>query len=157
MNSEITVLNEMLEEQRKHIAELVRQVEDWRLQFDLVLNERNEAMDENASAKSVHKALVRNLTSMSEFAGKMLRERDEARAERDEAQDERRHAVAALSEQVDTLRQERAEMQRMVCRALYTDPLMQRNHAKVCGWRCFDVTERRQPDATTDETSQEAP
>ncbi len=70
MNSEITVLNEMLEEQRKHIAELVRQVEDLRLQFDLVLNERNEVMDENASAKSVHKALVRNLTSMSEFAGK---------------------------------------------------------------------------------------
>ena len=57
----------------------------------------------------------------------------ELTAERDETQDERRHAVAALSEQVDTL-------QRMVCRALYTDELMQRNHAKVCGWRCFEAT-----------------
>ena len=54
--------------------------------------------------------------------------------------DERRHAVAALSEQVDTLRAAHAEMQRMVCRALYTDELMQRNHAKVCGWRCFEAT-----------------
>lgn len=57
-----------------------------------------------------------------------------------EVREERRHAVAALSEQVDTLRGEHAEMQRMVCRALYTDEGMQRNHAKVCGWRCFEVT-----------------
>lgn len=54
--------------------------------------------------------------------------------------DERRHAVAALSEELDTLRAKHAEVQRMVCRALYTDELMQRNHAKVCGWRCFEVT-----------------
>jgi uncharacterized coiled-coil DUF342 family protein len=54
--------------------------------------------------------------------------------------EDRRHAVAALSEQVDTLRGEHAEMQRMVCRALYTDEGMQRNHAKVCGWRCFEAT-----------------
>ena len=81
MSSEITVLNEMLEEQRKHIAELVSQVEDLRLQFDLVLNERNEVMDENASAKSVHEALVRNLTSMCNTAAKAFAERDEARRE----------------------------------------------------------------------------
>ena len=54
--------------------------------------------------------------------------------------EDRRHAVAALSEELDTLRAKHAEMQRMVCRALYTDELMQRNHAKVCGWRCFEVT-----------------
>jgi ABC-type transporter Mla subunit MlaD len=54
--------------------------------------------------------------------------------------DERRHAVAALSEELDTLRAKHAEVQRMVCRALYTDELMQRNHAKVCGWRCFEAT-----------------
>ena len=54
--------------------------------------------------------------------------------------EDRRHAVAALSEELDTLRAKHAEVQRMVCRALYTDELMQRNHAKVCGWRCFEVT-----------------
>ena len=85
MSSEITVLNEIVQEQRAHIAQLVSQIEDLKLQFDLVLNERNEAMDESASAKCVHGALVRNLTSMSEFAGKAMRERDEARRERDEA------------------------------------------------------------------------
>ena len=79
MSSEITVLNEIVQEQRAQIAQLVSQVEDLKLQFDLVLNERNEAMAESASAKSVHQALVRNLTSMSEFAGKAMRERDAAR------------------------------------------------------------------------------
>ena len=84
MSSEVTVLNEIVEEQRKHIAQLVSQVEDLRLQFDLVLNERNEAMDERASARSVHEALVRNIISMSEFAGKAMRERDGAMAEAEE-------------------------------------------------------------------------
>ena len=32
---------------------------------------------------------------------------------------------------------ERDEARRMVCRALYTDKEMQRNHARLCGWDCF--------------------
>ena len=84
MSSEITVLNEIVQEQRAQIAELVSKAEDLLRQFDIVLAERNEAMDENASAKSVHQTLVRNLTSMSEFAGKVLRERDGAMAEAEE-------------------------------------------------------------------------
>ena len=100
MSSEITVLNEIVQEQRAHIAQLVSQVEDLKLQFDLVLNERNEAMDENASAKSVHQTLVRNLTSMSEFAGKAMRERDNARTERDRARVERDEARRMYCEAV---------------------------------------------------------
>ena len=32
---------------------------------------------------------------------------------------------------------ERDEARRMVCRALYTDKEMQRNHARLCGWDCY--------------------
>ena len=42
------------------------------------------------------------------------------------------------ADEIEQLRAAHAEMQRMVCRALYTDELMQRNHAKVCGWLCFE-------------------
>ena len=159
MSSEIIVLNEMLEEQRKHIAELVRQVEDWRLQFDLVLNERNEAMDENASAKSVHEALVRNLTSMSEFAGKMRCERDAAIAEV-----KRLTPIADAQYSSYSLAglymAERDRARRLVCE-LQCDPPerfigLPHEVAQMYGWSCFDVTERRQPDATTDKTSREA-
>ena len=44
------------------------------------------------------------------------------------------------------LLQERDEARRMVCRALYTDSLMQRNHAKVCGWDCYKDQPVTQPD-----------
>ncbi len=127
-------------------AQLVIEVEQLKEQFDLVLNERNEAMDENASAKSVHQTLVRNLTSMSAFAGKAMRERDEARAEVEKlreqvarADEDRRHAVAALSEQVDTARAERDEARRECCRmeaeAYHTATA--EHIAKEWGWDCF--------------------
>ena len=126
-------------------AQLVIEVEQLKEQFDLVLAERNEVMDEAASAKSVHEALVRNLTSMSAFAGKAMRERDEARAKVEKlreqvarAEEDRRHAVAALSEQVDTARAERDEVRRDCCRAIASnwggEP---KDIAKEHGWDCF--------------------
>ena len=144
MNSEVTVLNEIVQEHRAHIAQLVSQVEDLKLQFDLVLNERNEAMDESASAKCVHEALVRNLTSMSEFAGKVLRERDEARAEAKRLRDqlaaadvERRVAVAAVSEDVDKARAERDEARREICEERgYTVGAAHLEAARR-GWDCY--------------------
>ena len=114
-------------------AQLVIETEQLKEQFDLVLNERNEAMDESASAKSVHEALVRNITSMSEFAGKAMRERDELARQLEDARatvallnrklaqlgmawadDEDRHAVAALSEDADRFRAERDEARRLL-------------------------------------------
>ena len=84
-DSQVAVLNEIIDEKSEEIRQLLAQVQDWKAQFDIALNERNDVMAENASARSVHETLVRNLTSMSEFAGKAMRERDEARRERDEA------------------------------------------------------------------------
>lgn len=54
--------------------------------------------------------------------------------------EDRRHAVAALSEQVDTVRAERDEAQRMVCimkaqSVTYTFP--PEHFAKQHGWQCF--------------------
>ncbi len=66
-------------------AQLVIEIEQLKEQFDLVLVERNEAMDEKASADRMRATVVENLASMSEFAGKAVRERDRARAGRDEA------------------------------------------------------------------------
>ena len=55
--------------------------------------------------------------------------------------DERRHAVAALSEQVDTVRTERDEARREVCelRCNPPEPFIGLPHelAKVNGWDCF--------------------
>jgi hypothetical protein len=42
-----------------------------------------------------------------------------------------------LFKEVLELRKQRDEARRMVCRALYTDKEMQRNHARLCGWDCF--------------------
>ena len=39
------------------------------------------------------------------------------------------------------LREERDEARRQVCRVLYTDKFMQRNHARLCGWDCFHDTD----------------
>ena len=36
---------------------------------------------------------------------------------------------------------ERDEARRQVCRVLYTDKFMQRNHANLCGWDCFHDTD----------------
>lgn len=123
MSNEITVLNEIVQEQRAQIAELVSKAEDLLRQFDIVLAERNEAMDENASAKSVHQTLVRNLTSMSEFAGKAMRERDKARTERDRA------------------RVERDEARREVCELRCNPPErfigLPHELAEINGWQCF--------------------
>ena len=98
-------------------AQLVIEVEQLKEQFDLVLNERNEVMDESASAKSVHETLVRNLTSMSEFAGKVLRERDDACAERDEA---------------------RREVCELRCNPPERFIGLPHELAKVNGWDCFE-------------------
>ncbi len=161
-------------------AQLVIEVEQLKEQFDLVLAERNEAMDEAASAKSVHETLVRNITSMSEFAGKAMRERDELAQQLEDsratvallnrklarlgmawADDEDRHAVVALSEDADRFRDERDRARRLVCE-LQCDPPerfigLPHEVAQMYGWSCFDVTECRKSDATTDESSPEAP
>ncbi len=42
-----------------------------------------------------------------------------------------------LFKEVLELRKQRDEARRMVCRALYIDKEMQRNHARLCGWDCF--------------------
>lgn len=38
----------------------------------------------------------------------------------------------------DRIIKERDEARRMVCRALYTDKIMQIRHAQLCGWNCFN-------------------
>ena len=142
-------------------AQLVIETEQLKEQFDLVLSERNEVMDEAASAKSVHETLVRNLTSMSAFAGKAMRERDELARQLEDsratvallnrklaqfgmawADDEDRHAVAALSEDADRFRAERDEARREVCelRCNPPEPFIGMPHelAKVNGWDCFE-------------------
>jgi len=42
-----------------------------------------------------------------------------------------------LFKEVLELRKKLDEARQMVCRALYTDEEMQRNHARLCGWDCF--------------------
>jgi predicted transcriptional regulator len=61
--------------------------------------------------------------------------------QRDEVQDERRHAVAALSEQVDAARDERDRARRLVCE-LQCDPPQRfiglpHEVAQMYGWDCF--------------------
>jgi hypothetical protein len=61
--------------------------------------------------------------------------------QRDEVQDERRHAVSALSEQVDTVRAERDRARRLVCE-LQCDPPerfvgVPNDVAQMYGWDCF--------------------
>ena len=99
--------------------------------------EHNPFVGDNDHGNTVPPSLTQTLETVTRHRDALYAEvcRLETRLnelirQRDEVQEERRHAVAALSEQVDTL-------QRMVCSALYTDPLMQRNHAKVCGWDCY--------------------
>jgi hypothetical protein len=61
--------------------------------------------------------------------------------QRDEVQDERRHAVTALSEQVDAARDERDRARRLVCE-LQCDPPQRfigvpHEVAQMYGWDCF--------------------
>jgi len=51
--------------------------------------------------------------------------------------DERRHAVAALSEQVDTTRAERDEARRALCIAMADDITSATEFAAQRGWDCF--------------------
>jgi hypothetical protein len=47
------------------------------------------------------------------------------------------HYIECAIKEIERLRNERDEARRMVCRALYTDKEMQRNHARLCGWDCY--------------------
>ena len=53
--------------------------------------------------------------------------------------EDRRHAVAALSEQVDTVRSERDEARREVCELDADTSEDQRAYAAQRGWDCFDT------------------
>jgi hypothetical protein len=65
----------------------------------------------------------------------------EYQRQRDEVQDERRHAVTALSEQVDKVRAERDRARRLVCE-LQCDPPerfvgLPHEVAQMYGWDCY--------------------
>ena len=70
----------------------------------------------------------------------------EYQRQRDDATEERRHAVAALSEQVDTARNERDEARREVCELRCNPPErfvgLPHELAKINGWDCFKEVTR---------------
>lgn len=49
-----------------------------------------------------------------------------------------RDMIITMKMLIEDLEGERDEARRMVCRALYTDKEMQRNHARLCEWDCFE-------------------
>ena len=67
----------------------------------------------------------------------LVRRIEELTAEVASVTDERRHAVAALSEQVDTVRTERDEARRALCIAMADDITSATEFAAQRGWDCF--------------------
>jgi chromosome segregation ATPase len=121
----------------KAAAEEIKALRDQR---NALADQRKQLAENVALARTERDVLQEIVDEQRSQIAKLVERIVELTEEVSSVTEDRRHAVAALSEELDTLRAKHAEMQRMVCRALYTDELMQRNHAKVCGWRCFEVT-----------------
>lgn len=144
MQNQITVLHEIIDEKNEEIRLLLAQVKDWKSQFDIALNERNEVMVENSSARSVHEALVRNLTNMCNTAAKAFAERDAALAEV-----KRLTPIADAQYSSYTLAglymAERDRARRLVCE-LQCDPPerfvgLPHEVAQMYEWKCFGEQE----------------
>ena len=158
VRAERDVLQEIVDEQRAQIAKLVERIVDLTEEVSSVTEDRRHAVAALSEQVDTARAERDEANRESERLRKEAWERRndmkptwvtsenheafvKLREQVAHAEEERRHAVASLSEQVDTVRAERDEARREVCelRCNPPEPFIGLPHelAKVNGWDCF--------------------
>ena len=139
------VLQEIVDEQRAQIAKLVERIVELTEEVSSVTEDRRHAvaaLSEQVETARAERDILREIVDEQRGQIAKLVERIvELTEEVSSVMENRRHAVAALSEQVDTARAERDEARREVCELRCNPPErfigLPHELAKVNGWDCF--------------------